>query len=75
MIKGTCSQYIVKHLTIDSFMRYYEWVLYEYQYEPMERYWDGRSVRHKAIWGDKGKAFVLTHFTVFGVGSWMEEGK
>ena len=72
MTKGAYGQYLVKNQTIDSFMRYYEWVLYEYQYYPNERFWDGRAVRHKAIQGDKGQAFLLSHAVPFG--SLMEEG-
>ena len=74
MAKGAFGQYVIKNQSITSFTQFYERVLYEYRFLPKEKYWDGVIARHKAIFGSKGTAFVLSHFTPFGFGSWMEEG-
>ncbi len=72
MTKGAYGQYIIKNQTVDTFMKHYEWVLHEYRFQPKERLWDGRAAHHKAIFGDSGTAFVMSHMIPFG--ALTEEG-
>jgi hypothetical protein len=59
MAKGAYSQYMITGETMDSFLQKYEWVLTQNRFLTKQKQWDGRAMRHKAIFGTKGKAFAM----------------
>lgn len=72
MAKGAFDQFIIKNLNIEDFTNIYDQILNECGFQIKEKTWDGFTARHKAIWGEKGTAFAISHLVPFG--SWTEEG-
>ncbi|UCE74241.1 MAG: hypothetical protein JSV56_00675 [Methanomassiliicoccales archaeon] len=57
MRQGIWDEFIVKDQTVDSFLKIYEKVLKDNEFEFKEKKQDGEILRHKAIWGEGKKAF------------------
>jgi hypothetical protein len=57
MKQGVWDEFIVKDKNVDDFLKLYEKVLEENEFEFKEKKTDGDVLRHKAIWGHGKKSF------------------
>jgi len=59
MAKGAYGQYMIRGQTVDTFLPGYERALVDSGFAVKEVAPQGSLIRHKAIWGSKGKAFLV----------------
>jgi hypothetical protein len=57
MKQGVWDEFMVKNQNVDDFLKLYEKVLEENEFEFKEKKTDGDVLRHKAIWGEGKKSF------------------
>ena len=62
MSEGASGQFIVKNQAIESFVATYQRVLLELGFKVEESTWGAETFKHKAVLGDKSKAFTVSHF-------------
>lgn len=72
MSEGASGQFVVKNQTLESFVAAYQRVLLELGFTIEESNWEAESLRHKAVLGDKAKAFAVSNFVP--AGELMESG-
>jgi hypothetical protein len=72
MPQGAFEAFLIRNTQLNNAMQYLESALQQMQFKPMERVWYGYILRGRSMWGDTGKAFLVSGFIPFG--SLMKEG-
>jgi len=66
MSEGANGQFVVKNQTLESFVGVYQKVLLELGFNIEDSIWGDKGLRHKAVLGNKAKAFAPSHFVPAG---------